>query len=78
MLLGRLATAPYMTPTVLFLTPIIKQAGIVLNVASGVSRISVGDIFKNVRLFMIAQLIVLLLTILFPSLVIFPAEWFAG
>jgi TRAP-type C4-dicarboxylate transport system permease large subunit len=36
------------------------------------------DIMKGVWPFMVAQLIVLLLLVLFPPLVTVPARWFAG
>ncbi len=57
---------------------ITPPVGIVLNVVCGVSRISMEDIIRGVWPFMIAQLIVLLLMILFPALVTVPARWFAG
>jgi len=44
----------------------------------GVSRISMEDIIKGVWPFMIAQLVVLFLMVLFPQLVIVPAKWFGG
>jgi tripartite ATP-independent transporter DctM subunit len=57
---------------------ITPPVGIVLNVVCGVSRISMEDIIKGVWPFMIAQLIVLLLMVLFPELVTVPAKWFTG
>ncbi|MCW2242578.1 TRAP transporter large permease subunit [Azospirillum canadense] len=57
---------------------ITPPVGTVLNVVCGVSRISMEDIIKGVWPFMVAQLLVLLLLILFPSLVTVPAAWFAG
>ena len=57
---------------------ITPPVGVVLNVVCGVSRISMEDIIKGVWPFMIAQLIVLFLLILFPILVTGPAAWFAG
>ena len=36
------------------------------------------DIIKGVWPFMVAQLIVLFLLILFPALVTVPAQWFTG
>jgi TRAP-type C4-dicarboxylate transport system permease large subunit len=36
------------------------------------------DIIKGVWPFMIAQLVILLLMVLFPQLVIVPAKWFGG
>ncbi len=57
---------------------ITPPVGVVLNVVCGVSRISMEDIIKGVWPFMIAQLIVLLLLVLFPWLVMGPAKWFSG
>lgn len=57
---------------------ITPPVGTVLNVVCGVSRISMEEIIKGVWPFMIAQLLVLLLLILFPPLVTVPARWFAG
>ena len=52
--------------------------GIVLNVVCGVPRVSMEDIIKGVLPFLIPQLIVLFLMILFPALVTVPAKWFSG
>jgi tripartite ATP-independent transporter DctM subunit len=52
--------------------------GVVLNVVCGVSKISMEEIIKGVTPFMIAQLVVLLLLVLFPILVIGPARFLAG
>ena len=57
---------------------ITPPVGIVLNVVCGVSRISMEDIIKGVWPFLIAQLIVLFLMIMFPALVTVPAKWFTG
>jgi TRAP-type transport system large permease protein len=57
---------------------ITPPVGVVLNVVCGVSRISMEDLIKGVWPFMIAQLIVMFLMVLFPSLVMVPAKWFAG
>ena len=57
---------------------ITPPVGIVLNVVCGVSRISMEDIIKGVWPFLIAQLIVLFLMVLFPELVTVPARWLAG
>jgi tripartite ATP-independent transporter DctM subunit len=56
------------------LTP---PVGTVLNVVCGVTRVRMDDIIKGVWPFMIAQLLVLLLLILFPPLVTVPANWLA-
>jgi tripartite ATP-independent transporter DctM subunit len=57
---------------------ITPPVGIVLNVVCGVSRISMEEIIKGVWPFMIAQLVVLFLMVIFPGLVTVPAKWFAG
>jgi tripartite ATP-independent transporter DctM subunit len=57
---------------------ITPPVGTVLNVVAGVSRVSMEDVMKGVWPFMIAELIVLALLILFPSLVMVPAKWFGG
>ncbi len=55
---------------------ITPPVGAVLNVVCGVARIRMDDAIKGVMPFMVAQLIVLLLLILFPALVTVPAAWF--
>jgi TRAP-type transport system large permease protein len=57
---------------------ITPPVGTVLNVVCGVSRLSMADIVKGVWPFMIAQLIVLFLLVMFPILVTGPAKWLAG
>ncbi len=57
---------------------ITPPVGTVLNVVSGVTKVSMADLIKGVTPFMLAQLGVLFLLILFPDLVIVPAKWFAG
>jgi tripartite ATP-independent transporter DctM subunit len=54
---------------------ITPPVGTVLNVVAGVSRISIDDIIKGVWPFMVAQLLVLALLIIFPWLVTVPAAW---
>src|SRR4051812_22159589 len=57
---------------------ITPPVGTVLNVVAGVSRISMEDVIKGVWPFMAAQLIILLLLVLFPALVTVPAAFFSG
>jgi TRAP-type transport system large permease protein len=57
---------------------ITPPVGTVLNVVCGVSKISMDEIIKGVWPFMIAQLVVLFLLVLFPVLVTGPAKWLAG
>ncbi|WP_047152430.1 TRAP transporter large permease subunit [Aneurinibacillus tyrosinisolvens] len=54
------------------LTP---PVGTVLNVVCGVSKISMEDIMKGVWPFLLAELIILILLILFPSIVLVPLHW---
>ena len=55
---------------------ITPPVGVVLNVVAGVARIPMGDLIRASWSFMVAELIVLFLMVLFPSLVIVPAKWF--
>lgn len=57
---------------------ITPPVGTVLNVVGGIANISMDDLMKGVWPFLLAELIVLFLLVLFPSLVIVPARWFAG
>ena len=50
--------------------------GTTLNVVCGVTKVSMDDIIVGVIPFMIAQLIVMALLILFPDLVLVPMRWF--
>ncbi len=55
---------------------ITPPVGTVLNVVAGVTRVSMEDLMKGVWPFLLAELIILLLMILFPPLVMVPAKWF--
>ena len=57
---------------------ITPPVGVVLNVVAGVTRTSMEDVMKGVWPFLLAELFVLLLLILFPSLVTIPARWLIG
>jgi tripartite ATP-independent transporter DctM subunit len=57
---------------------ITPPVGTVLNVVAGVSRISMEDLIKGVWPFMLAELVVLALMVIFPALVMVPARWFGG
>jgi tripartite ATP-independent transporter DctM subunit len=57
---------------------ITPPVGTVLNVVAGVAKIDLEDLIKGVWPFMIAELIVLFLLVLFPWLVTGPAKWIAG
>jgi tripartite ATP-independent transporter DctM subunit len=52
--------------------------GVVLNVVAGVTRTSMEDVMKGVWPFLLAELMVLLLLVLFPPLVTVPAKWLIG
>jgi TRAP-type transport system large permease protein len=54
---------------------ITPPVGIVLNVICGISKISMGELMKGLWPFLLAELIVLLLLVLFPSLVMVPLKW---
>lgn len=53
---------------------ITPPVGTVLNVVSGVARISMEDLIKAVWPFMLVQFVALLLMVLFPELVMWPAR----
>ena len=55
---------------------ITPPVGTVLNVVAGVGKVSMDDLMKGVWPFMLAELLALLLLILFPPLVMVPASWF--
>jgi tripartite ATP-independent transporter DctM subunit len=57
---------------------ITPPVGVVLNVVSGVSKVSMDDLMRGVWPFMAAQLVVLALLTLFPVLVTGPAKWLGG
>jgi TRAP-type C4-dicarboxylate transport system permease large subunit len=54
---------------------ITPPVGTVLNVVSAVARVDLTAVIRGVNPFLIAQLIVLALLVLFPALVIVPARW---
>jgi TRAP-type transport system large permease protein len=57
---------------------ITPPVGIVLNVVSGVARVPMGAVIRGVNPFLIAQLVVLVLLIVFPELVTVPLAWLRG
>jgi TRAP-type C4-dicarboxylate transport system permease large subunit len=57
---------------------ITPPVGTVLNVACGVAKISMDDIMKGIWPFLLAELAVLFLLVLFPNLVIWPARFIHG
>jgi TRAP-type transport system large permease protein len=54
---------------------ITPPVGTVLNVVSGVAKITMDDAFKGVIPFLVAQLIVLFTLVFFPELVMVPLKW---
>ncbi|MFX0560475.1 TRAP transporter large permease [Tepidibacillus infernus] len=56
---------------------ITPPVGTVLYVGCGISKISIIDITKGIWPFLLVQVLVLLLLVLFPQLVTIPLEWFA-
>ena len=57
---------------------ITPPVGTVLNVVCGVSKIGMDEIIRGVWPFLLAQLTVLFLLVLFPQLVLGPLKFFAG
>lgn len=55
---------------------ITPPVGVVLNVVAGVARIPMSDLIRGSWPFMLAELIILFLMVLFPALVMVPARWF--
>ena len=49
-----------------------------LNAVAGVTRTTMEDLMKGVWPFLLAELAVLALLILFPALVTVPAKWLSG
>jgi tripartite ATP-independent transporter DctM subunit len=52
--------------------------GTVLNVVAGVGRMKIQHVVRGVWPFLLAQLLVVLLLVLFPALVMVPYRWFYG
>jgi tripartite ATP-independent transporter DctM subunit len=57
---------------------ITPPVGTVLNVVAGVGRMKMDEVTKGVLPFMVAELAVMFLMVLFPQLVTVPAKWLAG
>lgn len=55
------------------LTP---PVGTVLNVVAGVAKVDLGKVVRGVLPFLLAQIVLLSLFILFPDLIMVPARWF--
>ena len=54
---------------------ITPPVGVVLNVVSGVGRVPLGKVVTGIMPFLLAQVIVLMLLVIFPDIVIVPAQW---
>ncbi|THV20248.1 TRAP transporter large permease [Peteryoungia ipomoeae] len=54
---------------------ITPPVGVVLNVVSGVGRVPLGKVVTGVTPFLLAQIAVLMLLVVFPDIVIVPAQW---
>ncbi|WMT89192.1 TRAP transporter large permease subunit [Pelagibacterium sp. H642] len=61
-----------MTTCIGLITP---PVGVVLNVVSGVARVPMGRVIGGVLPFLLAQVAVLFLLVMFPELVTVPLEW---
>lgn len=57
---------------------ITPPVGTVLSTVAGVGKVSMDAVTRGVWPFMVAQLAVMFLLVLFPSLVLVPARWFYG
>ena len=55
---------------------ITPPVGTVLNVVCGVGKLNIDDVIKGVVPFMIAEMLLLFLFVLFPALVTVPAKFF--
>lgn len=61
-----------MNTSIGLLTP---PVGVVLNVVSGVGRVPLGKVITGVLPFLVAEIVVLFLLVLFPDIVLVPAHW---
>ena len=61
-----------MTTCISLITP---PVGVVLNVVSGVSRVPMGKVVYGVLPFILSQIIVLALLVMFPEIVLTPLNW---
>lgn len=54
---------------------ITPPVGVVLNVVSGVSKVPLGKVIWGVGPFLLSQILVLMLLVIFPEIVLIPLEW---
>jgi len=57
---------------------ITPPVGTVLNTVAGVGRMKLDDVMRGALPFLVAEVVVLMLMVLFPPLVTVPAKWLAG
>ncbi len=57
---------------------ITPPVGIVLNVVCGTARLGMGELMKGIMPFLLAEVAVLFLLVLFPSIVLVPLRWLTG
>lgn len=57
---------------------ITPPVGIVLNVVCGTAKLSMGELMKGIMPFLLAEIAVLFLLVLFPSIVLVPLRWLTG
>lgn len=62
-----------MTAAIGMITP---PVGAVLNTVCGISKVSMGSVVKGVWPFLLAEVLVVVLLVIFPDLVLVPASWF--
>ena len=64
-----------MTGSIGLITP---PVGTVLNVVCGVTKLTMEDLVKGIWPFLLAEVAILVLCVVFPKLVTVPAHWFTG
>jgi tripartite ATP-independent transporter DctM subunit len=57
---------------------ITPPVGIVLNVVCGTAKLSMSELMKGIMPFLLAEIAVLFLLVLFPSIVLVPLRWLTG
>ena len=57
---------------------ITPPVGIVLNVVCGAAKIGMGELMKGIMPFLLAEVAVLFLLVLFPQIVLVPLRWLSG
>jgi tripartite ATP-independent transporter DctM subunit len=57
---------------------ITPPVGVVLNTVAGVGKMKMDDVMRGVMPFMLAEILVIFLLVLFPSIVLAPLRWMTG